>query len=122
MGEKKLILVIDDEKDLTDIIKYEFEALGFDIRTAADGVEGLEALKSISPQLIILDLNMPRMGGVEFYKNILDEKGNPPYPVLVLTARVHDHELLEKYKFDSFMTKPFEIPELIERCRQLLGD
>jgi len=121
MGTKKLILVIDDEKDLTDIIKYEFAAQGFDVHTAADGVEGLEVLKNITPQLIVLDLNMPRMGGVEFYQSILDDQGKAPCPVLVLTARVHDHDLLQKYHFDSIMTKPFEIPELIEHCKQLLG-
>ena len=83
---KKLILAIDDEPDLLEMEKFQFEAKGYKVETANDGLEGLEKLKTIKPDLIILDLNMPRMGGVEFYQKICDEKNMPRYPVLILTA------------------------------------
>ena len=59
------VLIVDDEEDLRDMMMFQFKARGFEVFTASDGIEGLERLKSVSPSLIILDINMPRMGGIE---------------------------------------------------------
>ena len=65
---KKTILLIDDELDLVEMAKFLFEAKGFNVVTASDGEMGLEQLEHCDPDLIVLDLNMPKMGGLEFYQ------------------------------------------------------
>ena len=67
---KGSILIIDDEVDLTNLIALHIKSKGYDTHTAYTGVEGLAMLNKINPDLIILDLNMPEMGGIEFYNQI----------------------------------------------------
>lgn len=106
-------MVIDDEQDLRDNLQYQFSAGGYEVITAVDGLDGLEKLKETTPDLIILDLNMPNMGGIEFYNKVLDENGNPKYPILVLTARANTKQLFKELNIDGFITKPFEIDQVI---------
>jgi len=70
MAKGSKILIIDDEEDLRENLKYVFESEGYVVQLAEDGVKGLKALENFSPDLIILDLNMPNMGGIEFYQKI----------------------------------------------------
>ena len=84
--------------------------------TASDGIEGLSKLETIKPDLIILDLNMPRMGGVEFYQKISVDNMRPLYPVLVLTARANTEQLFKDLEVDGFMVKPFEVDDLIKEA------
>ena len=70
MDADKKILIIDDEIDLTQMMGFQFKAKGFEVQTAPDGLAGLECVASFKPDLIILDINMPRMGGIEFYSKI----------------------------------------------------
>jgi DNA-binding response OmpR family regulator len=106
------ILVIDDEEDLRENLKYILEMKGHEVRLAGDGVQGLKMLETYSPDLIILDLNMPNMGGIEFYQRICD-KDMPRYPVFVLTARANMEKFFKDFNVDGFMAKPFEIPDLL---------
>lgn len=91
--KKDIILVIDDESDLREMVQYQFQARGFEVISAANGLEGLDRLKEVTPDLIILDMNMPKMGGLEFYQKICDQNARPKYPVLVLTARANLDQL-----------------------------
>jgi DNA-binding response OmpR family regulator len=112
MGGNGKILIIDDEEDLRENLKYVFEKKGYQVELAEDGVQGLKKLESFQPDLIILDLNMPNMGGIEFYEKICD--GDVPrYPVFVLTARVNMEKFFKDFNVDGFMAKPFEIPDLL---------
>ncbi len=120
MDDKKKILLIDDEVDLLETIQYQFESKGFEVITAQDGLEGLERLKTDSPDLIILDMNMPRMNGVEFYQNICGESGKPSHPVLVLTARANMEQLFRELDIDGFMSKPFDIDQLVKEADTII--
>ncbi len=113
MGVRKTILLIDDEVDLVDLVKFQLVAKGYNVVTANDGLEGLERLKIVKPDLIILDMNMPRMGGLEFYGKISTDRGKSKYPVLVLTARANLEKTFKDIAVDGFMSKPFEIDQLI---------
>lgn len=114
------ILIIDDEEDLRDILSYQFKAAGYEVQTAKDGLEGLERLKTFTPDLIVLDLNMPRMGGIEFYQQITDAEGQPRYHILVLTARANTRQLFMDFNVDGFMTKPFEAPDLLNEAKIII--
>ena len=110
MGKNFQVLVIDDEEDLRENLKYVLQMKGYDVQLAGDGVQGLKKLESYSPDLIILDMNMPNMGGVEFYERIC-EGGNPKFPVFILTARANMEQLFKDFKVEGFMAKPFEIED-----------
>lgn len=116
MDTKKKILIIDDEIDLTQMLGFQFGALGFEVKTASDGLAALEVIGQFRPDLIILDINMPRMGGMEFYSKICDSNAKPLYPVLVLTARANIQGLFQDLHIDGFMIKPFEIDQLVNEA------
>ncbi len=120
MEKQHKIMIIDDEKDLSEMVAYQFNAKGFETQTASDGVEGLEKIATFKPDLIILDINMPRMGGIEFYNRIAASDGAPLYPVLVLTARANVEGLFKDLPIDGFMTKPFDVDELIAQAQLII--
>jgi len=113
-------MIIDDEADLTQMIGFQFKSKGFEVQTAGDGVEGLSKVHEFLPDLIILDMNMPRMGGIEFYSKICGLNGRPMFPVLVLTARANVQGLFKDLEIDGFMTKPFEIDQLIAQAELII--
>ena len=120
MEKKSLIMLIDDEKDLVDMLSFQFQAKGYDTVTASNGLEGLEMLNKVRPDLIVLDLNMPKMGGIEFYQKICGSDGRPAYPVLVLTARANMEQLFKDLEIDGFMAKPFDVDQLIQEAEIII--
>ncbi len=120
METPKKIMVIDDEEDLTQMIGFQFKSKGYEVQTAGDGLDALDKLKTFRPDLIVLDMNMPRMGGIEFYSKICNEKGRPMYPVLVLTARANVQGLFKDLEIDGFMIKPFEIDQLVHEAQLII--
>lgn len=120
MSNPKTILVIDDEKDLRETVEYQLKAKGFNVVTACDGLDGLERLKTVSPDLIILDMNMPRMNGVEFYIKIKGNDEKPKHPVLILTARANMEQLFTDLDVDGFMAKPFELHQLVKEVATII--
>jgi len=122
MGNKKTILVVDDEKDLAGLIEKKLTQSGYQVSKAYNGREALEMLEGVHPDLIILDINMPVMGGIEFYNNISDEEGmHPSYLVLFLTVR---EELEHLFKCDlgaaGFVSKPFKLDHLLSEVERVL--
>ncbi len=116
----KTILLIDDEIDLQQLVKIALKSRGYTIETANNGLEGLAKLKTLKPDLIILDLNMPKMGGLEFYQKICDQNNQPKYPVFILSARANMTQLFKEFNIDGFMTKPFEVDELLEEVDTII--
>ena len=121
MPSTKKIMIIDDEADLTGLIAFQFEANGFDVLTAHDGVKALEKVHAFEPDLIILDINMPHMGGVEFYTKICASDGKPMYPILVLTARANIESLFKDLFIDGFIIKPFDITQLVKEAASIIA-
>ena len=120
MDRQKRILVVDDEPDLTKLIGFQFRAKGFDVQTADDGLQALQMVHAFKPDLIILDMNMPRMGGIEFYSKICGSDGRPMYPVLVLTARANVEGLFKDFEIGGFMIKPFDINDLVHEAHVII--
>jgi len=117
----KTILLVDDKPDLVNLMKYPLVDRGYNIETANDGMEALEKLKKISPSLIVLDMNMPRMGGLEFYNKISTGYGKSKFPVLVLTDRANLEETFRDIEVDGFMSKPFEIDDFVNEVERIIG-
>ena len=113
------ILVVDDEKLLVKGIKFNLENDGYEVLTGSDGVEALEIASSQTVDLIILDLMMPRMDGLETCQRIREFSD---VPIIMLTAKADDMDKLMGFEHgaDDYLTKPFNILELKARMRALL--
>lgn len=121
MAGQKTILLIDDEIDLIEMVQFQLQAKGFNVVTANNGQEGLERLQTIQPDLIVLDMNMPKMGGIEFYQKICDSRSKPRYPIFILTARANLEQLFKDFEIKGFMAKPFAIDQLIAKINEIVA-
>jgi len=110
------ILVIDDEAQITRVLRAALSAQGYDVRTANDPEEGLRLFGDWPPDLVITDLMMPTMSGVEVCRMI---RTRSTTPVLVLSVREHERSKVEALDAgaDDYVTKPFSIQELLARVR-----
>jgi len=110
------ILVIDDETQITRVLRAALSAQGYDVRTANDPEEGLRLFRDWLPDLVITDLMMPTMSGVEVCRMI---RSRSTTPVLVLSVRQHERSKVEALDAgaDDYVTKPFSIQELLARVR-----
>jgi DNA-binding response OmpR family regulator len=116
------VLVIDDEAVLVETIAYNLEQAGYQVVTAADGVSGLTALNREMPDLIILDLMLPEMDGLDFCRQVRREKNTATIPIMMLTARGEEIDKVVGLEVgaDDYVTKPFGRRELLARVRALL--
>ena len=121
MKDPKTILIVDDEVDLAELLKSLLESSGFRTFTAFNGEEGLKKVKEINPDLLILDINMPKIGGIEFYDRLCNKQGRTKIPVVVLTGRGELKEIFENINADGFLTKPFEMDELLREIEKALS-
>jgi len=115
----KRILVVDDKKELRSLLKEYLTHEGFDLVTAGDGQEALFVARQEKPDLIILDLMMPEMGGYEFMRIFSKEADTP---VLILTAKIEENDKVLGLELgaDDYVTKPFSMRELTARIRAVL--
>ncbi len=118
----KTILLVDDEQDILDMLKYNLEKEGFQVHTAHDGLDGYEKAKSIQPALILLDLMMPIMDGVESCGLIRQEASLNETVVVFLSSRSEDYSQVACLEAgaDDFITKPIRPRVLIAKIGALL--
>lgn len=117
---EKRVLVIEDNADVADLVKIHLQDLGFAFDHAADGVEGLNKALQNDYALVILDLVLPRLNGLEVCKRIREEKKS--LPILMLTSKADelDKVLGLELGADDYLTKPFSLRELMARVKALL--
>lgn len=115
----KKILVVDDKKEIRTLLKQYLSLEGFEIDTASDGQEALFIARQEKPDLIILDLMMPNMGGYDFMR-IYNREANTP--IIVLTAKLEENDKVLGLELgaDDYVTKPFSMRELTARVRAVL--
>jgi DNA-binding response OmpR family regulator len=120
--ERALVLVADDEADIRELVGHRMKQAGYDVITAADGKEGLKAIREQSPDLVILDVKMPHLTGYEVTRRIREDSATRDIPVLLLSASVHEDEVAQGLEAgaDSYLRKPFRPAELRERVASLL--
>ncbi|MBI5416122.1 MAG: response regulator [Candidatus Omnitrophica bacterium] len=119
---KKKILVVDDEQDMLYAIKLQLEARGFDVFTACDGQEGLNIARQEAPDLIILDVMLPKVDGYKVCRMLKFDRKYNTIPVIMFTARVQegDQQLGYEVGADVYMTKPFDPGKLLDKINELL--
>ena len=116
------ILVVDDEKDIRELVQYNLERAGYRVVTCRDGAEGLKRAQASPPDAVILDLLMPAMDGLNVLRSLRTEPGTATLPVLLLTARDSEMDKLLGFEYgaDDYLTKPFSPRELTARVNALL--
>jgi two-component system, OmpR family, KDP operon response regulator KdpE len=115
-AEKPNILVVDDEPQITRVLKTALSSRGYAIRTAADGDEAVQTMKQWPPDLLITDLRMPNMDGLALCKHV---RAKSQMPIIVLSVRGEEQTKVEALDAgaDDYVTKPFQMNELLARVR-----
>jgi phosphate regulon transcriptional regulator PhoB len=116
------ILIIEDEKDIVELVRYNLEKDGFQVQSSSDGLSGLTQLRRAPPDLLLLDLMLPKLPGLEICKEIRRDVSLNRLPILMLTARGEeaDRVLGLELGADDYVTKPFSPRELVARVKALL--
>jgi len=115
----KRLLVVDDKRELRTLLKSYLEGEGFQVHTASNGKEAIYAARELNPDLIILDLMMPEMGGYDFMRLYRKEADTP---VIILTAKIEESDKVLGLELgaDDYVTKPFGMAEMAARVRAVL--
>jgi len=118
-SSRRNILVVDDEAQITRVLRTTLSASGYSVRTAGDGDEALEVMRGWAPDLVISDLSMPNMGGLELCRRI---RSKSQVPIIVLSVRGEEKVKVEALDAgaDDYVTKPFNMNELLARVRASL--
>jgi two-component system phosphate regulon response regulator PhoB len=116
---RERVLVVEDEKDVRDMLRLNLKAGGFDVLEAHNGAEGLAMAKSELPSVVILDLMMPEMSGTEVCRALRRNPATSRIPILMLTAKSSESDKVTGFEVgaDDYVTKPFSPRELILRVR-----
>ena len=123
MENKVKVLIVDDNIDTVELLTKRFRAEGYEIAAAYDGEEALRKVREYVPDLVVLDIMMPKIDGLEVCRQLKDDETTKHIPILMLTAK---SEVSEKVKgldtgADGYLTKPFDYKELAARVRSLLS-
>jgi len=121
------ILVVDDERHIVRLVEVNLQRAGYDVVTAYDGVEALEKVKAEKPDMIVLDVMMPRKDGFEVLQDLQGNPAMADIPVIMLTAKAQDADVFKGWQsgVSSYLTKPFNPRELltfVERIFQSLDE
>jgi two-component system, OmpR family, response regulator MprA len=113
------VLVIEDDTEITDALRRSLRHEGYEVRTAGDGIEALDAAAEFVPDLVVLDLGLPRLDGVEVCRQL---RADGDVPILILTARTETDDRVTGLDSgaDDYLVKPFERQEFLARIRALL--
>ena len=120
----KQILIVDDEPDMVDMLKIRLEAAGYSTIAAGDGQEALRLAREGKPDLIILDLMLPKLDGYKVCRLLKFDKKYKHIPIIMFTARAQDSDIKlgKDIGADAYVTKPFDAQVLMGKVRQLLGE
>lgn len=119
---KQTILVVDDEQDLLDLIEYNLRQEGYDVLKAENGKDGIQMAKEHMPDLVLLDIMMPQMGGIEVCDRMREDSTLSHIPIIFLTARSDEKTEIEGLNkgADDFITKPISTTKLVSRIKAVL--
>jgi two-component system alkaline phosphatase synthesis response regulator PhoP/two-component system response regulator VicR len=118
----KKVLVVDDQPHIVRLIQVNLEKEGFEVTTAGDGVEGLSKVREVQPDLVILDVIMPRKDGFQVLREIKMDEQFAEIPVIMLTVKTHNADIVEGLKegAELYLPKPFHPKELVSLVKRVL--
>ena len=123
MERHKTVVIVEDEEDFCEILSCLFQKAGYRTRVAGDGENGLRCIEETHPDLVILDLSLPRMSGEEVCRELKDsyDKSLASIPVIVVTAKDSDADRLATKAMgaDAYITKPFSLTSLMDEALKL---
>jgi DNA-binding response OmpR family regulator len=121
---RKRLLIVEDEKDMMEMLTFRLEAAGFEVIQAYDGQEGLDKAYSQNPDLILLDLMLPRVDGYKVCRELKSDVKYKKIPIAILTARASEKEkkLGMECGAEAYIIKPFEPGELMDKIKELLRE
>src|SRR5574344_2192107 len=119
----KKVLIVDDEPDLVETLKFVLETAGFECYTSYNGEDGLNLAREILPDLIILDVMMPKINGFKICRLLKYDSKYKNIPILMVTARSQEEDKLigEETGVDEYITKPFDLDALVEKVKNYLN-
>ncbi len=122
MENRKKILIVDDEQDIVETLKFVLEEQEYDCYCAFDGEEGLNLARELKPDLIILDVMMPKMNGYKISRLLKYDKKYRDIPIFMVTARSQEEDKLigEETGANEYITKPFDLSCVIEKVKNYL--
>jgi DNA-binding response OmpR family regulator len=117
------ILTVDDDDRIRRVVEINLQRAGYRVTAARDGVEALEQIEQERPDLVLLDINMPRMDGIELLRRLRAAAETASLPVVLLTAKTQDEDILEGKRSgaDYYLPKPFSPVDLLAVVREVLG-
>lgn len=120
--ENHHVLLIEDEKNIAELVRYNLEREGYRVSVAGDGEEGLRMVERHRPDLVLLDLLLPRLDGLEVCRQLKQKTDTRTIPIIILTAKVDETDKVTGLELgaDDYMTKPFSPRELVARVRAVL--
>jgi two-component system alkaline phosphatase synthesis response regulator PhoP len=118
------VLVVDDEPDLVRILEFGLKAAGYQVETASDGQEGLKKARELKPDIILLDLMLPKLDGYKVCRLLKFDERYKNIPIMILSARTQegDQTLAHEMGANRFLTKPYEFAEILEHIQALLRE
>jgi CheY-like chemotaxis protein len=120
----KSILVVDDEPDIVKVVAFRLKKEGYDVHVAVDGAQGLALAETIKPDLILLDITLPKMSGYEVCERIKKNEGLKQIPIIFMTASLgegHFAEMFPKTGAQGHVFKPFEFQSLLNEMHKFLN-
>ena len=119
---RKRILIADDEPDIRTLLVSILKSGNYDVITASDGAEALMAIKTSHPDVVILDIMMPKLDGMQVLQKVREDAEISSIPVIMLTAKASDKDILSGYKYGAnyYIPKPFEISDILKGVRIVL--
>ena len=122
MSAKSKIIVVEDEADILDVIEYNLTREGYKVLGFRDGEQGLEAIRGEEPQLVLLDLMLPGIDGIEICKKVKEDPVTRDVPVIMITAKTEESDVVLGLGVgaDDYVSKPFSPKELVARVKAVL--
>jgi DNA-binding response OmpR family regulator len=119
---EKIVLVADDDRDVLNLVRFRLERDGLRVLTASDGAAALQLARAEQPHVCVLDVMMPKLGGLEVVKRLREDPTTAAIRIILLTARSADGHVDEGFESgaDDYVTKPFSPQELRQRVRAQL--
>ncbi|MFH1090306.1 MAG: response regulator, partial [Pseudomonadota bacterium] len=116
------VLVVEDEKDILDLVEYNLQQAGFNVLTALEGATALNLIKKNKPDLVVLDLMLPGVDGKEVCRRLKQDESTRRIPVIMLTAKTEEIDRIVGFELgaDDYMTKPFSPRELVLRIKAII--